>query len=197
MPKVTEAHRLAKRDEILDAALSAFRRKGFQATSMAEIIAESGMSAGAIYGHFDSKADIVRGVATTIVLARMNELEELSLLDPMPEPSAMVRAIIHGFLEPNGWPAVLLQVWGEAVTDPSLREVANEFFSRVRIAYANYVTRWQQQIHGLSEPEARRIGEEQSPLFLSAIHGFIVQDTLFAGFDRSDYIEKTLLYLPR
>ena len=63
MPKVTEEHRLAKHDEILDAALRAFSRKGFQATSMAEIIAESGMSAGAIYRYFASKADIVRGVA--------------------------------------------------------------------------------------------------------------------------------------
>ena len=197
MPKVTEQHRLAKHDEILEAALRAFGRKGFQATSMAEIIAESGMSAGAIYGHFDSKADLVRGVATTLVSARLSDLSEHSLLDPMPAPSEMVRSIIHGFVRPNGWPGVLLQVWGEAVTDPSLREVANEFFTRVRAAFSSYVTRWQQQAHGIPETEARRIGDEQAPLFLSAVHGFIVQDSLFADFDREAYLEKTLPYLPK
>jgi AcrR family transcriptional regulator len=196
MPKVTEQHRLAKHDEILEAALRAFRRKGFQATSMAEIIAESGMSAGAIYGHFGGKADIVREGATTIVSARMDDLEKLSQLDPMPRPGEMVRTVIEGFVEPHGWPAVLLQVWGEAVTDPSLREVANESFARVRVAFASYVARWHQQAHGLSETDARRLGDEQAPLFLSAIHGFVVQDSLFEGFDRADYLAKTLPFLP-
>ena len=54
MPKVTDEYRIAKREEIADAALRAFRRKGFQGASMADIIAESGLSAGAIYGHFAS-----------------------------------------------------------------------------------------------------------------------------------------------
>ena len=50
MPKVSEQHREARRDQIVDAALRCFSRKGFQRTSMADIIAESGLSAGAIYG---------------------------------------------------------------------------------------------------------------------------------------------------
>jgi AcrR family transcriptional regulator len=196
MPKVTEEHRVAKHDEILAAALRAFRRKGFQATSMAEIIAESGMSAGAIYGYFDSKADIVRSVATTIVSARMNDLEQLAELDPMPEPSEMVRTIIRGLVEQDVWTALLLQVWGEGVTDPSMREVANEFFSRVRVAFADYITRWQQLTHEQPETVARRVANDQAPLFLSVVHGFIVQDTLFAEFDREGYLAKTLRFLP-
>jgi len=197
MPKVTEEHRTAKRDEILEAALRAFRRKGFQATSMAEIIAESGMSAGAIYGYFDSKADIVRSGAGTIVAARMNDLEQLSNLDPMPEPSEVVRTIIRGLVEQAAWPALLLQIWGEAVTDPSMRELGNEFFSRVRLAFATYIMRWQQHAHGLSEAEAKIVAEDQAPLFLSTVHGFVVQDTLFTEFDREAYLAKTLPYLPK
>jgi AcrR family transcriptional regulator len=197
MPKVTEQHRLAKHDEIIEAALRAFGRKGFQATSMAEIIAESGMSAGAIYGYFDSKAEIVRGAATSIVAARMSDLDELSRLDPMPEPSEMVGTIIRGLVVQGAWPALLLQVWGEAVTDPSMREVANEFFSRVRAAFADYISRWHEQAHGLSETDARRIADEQAPLFLSVVHGFVVQDSLFAPFDRASYLAKTLPYLPK
>ncbi|WP_456846025.1 TetR/AcrR family transcriptional regulator, partial [Cellulomonas sp. P5_C6] len=75
MPKVTEEYRVARRDEIADAALRAFRRKGFQATSMAEIIAESGLSAGAIYGHYPSKSAIVVDVASRVIGVRVRDIE--------------------------------------------------------------------------------------------------------------------------
>ena len=42
MPKITDAHRESRRDQILDAALACFAERGFQATSMADIIAASG-----------------------------------------------------------------------------------------------------------------------------------------------------------
>ena len=78
MPKVTEEYRVARRDEIADAALRAFRRKGFQATSMAEIIAESGLSAGAIYGHYASKDAIIVDVASRVVGNRILDVERLA-----------------------------------------------------------------------------------------------------------------------
>ena len=37
MPKVSEAHRESRRDQILDAALARFAERGFQATSMTDI----------------------------------------------------------------------------------------------------------------------------------------------------------------
>src|ERR1700709_1989916 len=98
MPKVSEQHRLDRRDEIVDAALAAFRRKGFQATSMAEIIAQSGLSAGAIYGYFGSKSDIILAVATKIVGARIADLQTLADLNPVPEPPKVVRTLLDGLL---------------------------------------------------------------------------------------------------
>ena len=77
MPKVTDEYRAARRDEIVDAALAAFRRKGFQAASMADIIAESGQSAGAIYGHFKGKSEIVLEVATRVVGERVDDVQRL------------------------------------------------------------------------------------------------------------------------
>lgn len=197
MPKVTEAHRAAKHDDIIDAALRAFARKGFQATSMAEIIAESGMSAGAIYGYFGGKVDLVRAVATKVISASMADLEALSLLDPMPEPSQLVRTIVTGILDSMSWPSIQTQVWGEAVTDPKLRAVCEEILGQIRSGFELYLTRWQQQAHGLSEKDASQIGRDQAPLFLSAVHGFIIQDSLQAHFNRASYLERTLLYLPR
>ena len=197
MPKVSEQHRLDRQDEIIDAALVAFRRKGFQATSMAEIIAESGLSAGAIYGYFGSKSDIILAVATKIVAARIVDLEHLARLDPLPEPAKVVRILLDGLLDSLGRPAVLLQVWGEAATDPALLTLCSDIFTQLRDALGNYLTHWDGSQHGMSEAEARRVASEQAPLFVSAVQGFIVQDSLFTDFDRESYLTATLRYLPR
>jgi AcrR family transcriptional regulator len=197
MPKVSEQHRLDRQDEIVQAALRAFRRKGFQATSMAEIIAESGLSAGAIYGYFASKSEIVLAVATQIVGARVVDIGNLTNMDPMPEPAKVIRMLLDGLIASLGQPAVLVQVWGEAATDPSLLELCIEIFGSLQDALVAYLTRWQQTEHGLSPAEAKRIAITQAPLFLSAVQGFIVQDSLLKSFDREQYLSKALTYLPR
>jgi AcrR family transcriptional regulator len=197
VPKVTEQHRLARQDEIIDAALAAFRRKGFHATSMAEIIAESGLSSGAIYGYFASKTDIVHAVATRIVSARVDELHAAAMLDPMPEPAHVIRTILQGLIDADGLPTVLLQVWGEAVTDRALRDLCRHIFTVLRDALTLYLTRWQEFEHHLSGPDAARVAVEQAPLFVSVVNGFVVQDSLVEAFDRRSYLEKTLPHLPR
>ena len=197
MPKVSEEHRLARQDRIIDAALIAFRRKGFQATSMAEIIAESGLSAGAIYGYFPSKAEIVQAVATRIVGARILDLDNLARLDQMPEPGVMIRTLLQGLIDSLGLPSILLQVWGEAVTDARMRELCVGIFTSLRDAVTLYIVRWQQSAHGLSEQDAQRVAREQAPLFISVVNGFVVQDSLVGDFDRDAYLAKTLPYLPR
>jgi AcrR family transcriptional regulator len=50
------------RERILDAALTLFAEKGYEATSMREISQQLGITKAALYYHFDSKADIVRAM---------------------------------------------------------------------------------------------------------------------------------------
>ena len=52
-----------RRDEILEAAQRCFVRSGFHQTSMQEICAEAGMSAGNLYRYFPSKEAIIAGIA--------------------------------------------------------------------------------------------------------------------------------------
>ena len=58
MPKVTEAHLEARRQQIIDAAWACFGRKGYHQTTMQDICTESGLSPGAIYRYFVSKEAI-------------------------------------------------------------------------------------------------------------------------------------------
>jgi len=47
-----------KKNQILDAALQIFVKKGYSETRMDDIVQESGMSKGAIYHHYSSKKDL-------------------------------------------------------------------------------------------------------------------------------------------
>ena len=50
------------RQEILDAAASLFRQKGYYATTLRDIAGSVGMKAGSVYYHFDSKEQILEAV---------------------------------------------------------------------------------------------------------------------------------------
>ena len=197
MPKVTEEYRVARRDEIADAALRAFRRKGFQATSMAEIIAESGLSAGAIYGHYPSKSAIVVDVASRVIGSRILDIERLSQLEPLPPPPTVPRVLVTGMLQSLGSPGIMLQLWGEGMSDPEVHALAHEVIVRLRDALTAYVSHWYQQVHGTPADEADVLAAEQVPLLISAVQGYVVQASIVPDFDGEAYLASVEKYLPR
>ena len=63
MPRVTQSHRDRQAARILDAAAACFARRGFQATSMDEIIGAAGMSSSTVYRYFpEGKGSLIRAV---------------------------------------------------------------------------------------------------------------------------------------
>jgi AcrR family transcriptional regulator len=55
MPRIAEAARAARRDQIIAAGLKCFARSGYHATTMADVAAQAGVSKGTPYLYFDSK----------------------------------------------------------------------------------------------------------------------------------------------
>ncbi|MBN9180063.1 MAG: TetR family transcriptional regulator, partial [Microbacterium sp.] len=74
MPKVSERYREARRDEIAQAALRCLERNGVRDTSIADIVAESGLSTGAIYSHFRNKAELARYIVGRFLSVRIDVL---------------------------------------------------------------------------------------------------------------------------
>jgi AcrR family transcriptional regulator len=62
VPRVSEQHLAARRQQILDAAAGLFAERGFARTSMSDVVRASGLSMGAVYRYFPSKADLVIAV---------------------------------------------------------------------------------------------------------------------------------------
>jgi TetR/AcrR family transcriptional regulator, repressor for uid operon len=55
MPKIAEAARTARRDQIIAAGLACFARSGYHATTMADVASQAGVSKGTPYLYFESK----------------------------------------------------------------------------------------------------------------------------------------------
>lgn len=197
MPRVTDEYRAQRRDEIVTAAIRVFRRKGLAGTSMAEIMAESGMSAGAIYGYFDSKMAIVHEVAERVVGGRVADVERLAEGDRLPPPSELVGVLLRGMLREIGSPSILVQMWGEGVTDPRIRGFAATVLGRLRGVFVDYIASWHERTQGLDPAAAATLAAEQAPLFIAACQGFIVQSALVDDFDADAYLDRTTRHLPR
>jgi TetR/AcrR family acrAB operon transcriptional repressor len=62
MARKTKAEAQATRQAVLDAALTVFSRQGFAAARLEDVAAEAGLTRGAIYWHFPSKAALYQAL---------------------------------------------------------------------------------------------------------------------------------------
>ena len=188
MPKVSDAHRESRRDQITDAALRSFAANGFQRTSMADIIAESGLSAGAIYGHFESKQQITIAVAQRVLGNRLGELKEQMGGARLPDPDQVVAIITEGMRRDLIDTSLLVQLWGESVHDDEIRSLVGRVFTEVTGNLTPYLAAWAGQNRGLQPAEAAAWAETALPVMLSFAQGYIVQSALLPDFDRERYL---------
>lgn len=63
MPKVSDEHRDARRQQILEGARRAFGRYGYEGATVPRLEAETGLSRGAIFSYFPSKLDLFLALA--------------------------------------------------------------------------------------------------------------------------------------
>lgn len=68
MARRTKEEALLTRDQILDAAERVFQRRGVSRTSLQEIAAEAQVTRGAIYWHFQNKADLFDAMMQRVTL---------------------------------------------------------------------------------------------------------------------------------
>ena len=187
MPKVTMEYRQARRDQIADAALRCFAERGFQATSMADIIEASGLSAGAIYGHYSGKQDIVMVVAERILGQRSIELEQFASAERIPSPSEVIRLMVTRVAGEFAGTQSLLQVWAEAVVTPEITDLVEGVFGRVRTALTHYLTAWATQNPRSTRTDPAAWAAAIAPVLFGIGQGYIVQSTLIASFSADEY----------
>ena len=113
-PKISDIEKEKRRKQIIQAAGEVFKRKGYEASSMQDIVDETGMSRGWVYIYFSSKEEIMQAI-----FAENDEETEIAL---------------QHFLanEPSVWKGLagLLDMLGEQLDHPSedLTIVIYEYF---------------------------------------------------------------------
>ncbi|SDE08160.1 TetR/AcrR family transcriptional regulator [Nocardioides lianchengensis] len=141
MPRVSDAYRQARRDEIVAATLRVLRRRALNDLTMADIIEEAGLSAGSVYSHFARKDELIELVATEVIGARL-DLLTASDDGPVRSPSEVVRWWLAG-LEADEVPfATLVQLWGEAASDPAIGAIVRRRMTDIEAAFASAAGRW-------------------------------------------------------
>lgn len=179
MPKVTAAHRESRREQILVAAWKCFSRNGFHSTSMADVIREANLSAGAVYLYFRSKDEIIVAVATQVFGGIQGRLMEFAQQEPPPSPAEIAAFLVRQPVLANEQaPAdlfpLLLAVWSEATRNPTLIPVAEEILGGLRGLIADMLGRWTVA----TGEQLPATPAQLTPLFLSLVQGFVMQHAL-------------------
>lgn len=113
MPRVSEQHLAARRQQILDAAAALFSEHGFARTSMSDVVRESGLSMGAVYRYFPSKADLVIAVCE-------GHGGDVDGEFPVERARDLLTRLAAERGPGSGHARLSVQVWGEAAVVPEL-----------------------------------------------------------------------------
>jgi len=179
MPKISDEHRAARQAQILDAAWRCFYRQGVQATTMEQIIAESGLSASAMYRYFAGKDDIIVA-AIGSSLSRLAALLQPILESPerLSVQALLLQAtsVIQSFSARAGFnlTTIALHGWSEAQRNERLRGLMRDFYAAFRDRLADRVRRWQAE----GEVAASAAPQDVAQTLLSLMLGFVVQSAV-------------------
>jgi AcrR family transcriptional regulator len=187
MPKVSQEHREARRQQILDAALECFAREGFHRTTMQEIVQQSELSPGAIYSYFKSKEEII------IALADERHAQEKALISVAGEQEdagKILRDLGQSFLgalldaDEQKRRRVGVQLWAEALRNPQLLAIVRRGVDEPRRQFAALLSDLQQR----GEFPARLSPDATARMMIALFQGFILQQAWDEQADVSSYI---------
>jgi AcrR family transcriptional regulator len=187
VPKVSEEHRAARRDQILRAAARCVAKEGFHRTTMADVIATAGLSAGAVYGYFPSKRDLIRTLAEEALDAAAQRLTELTTREGPVDLRQTIDELIDAATGTYGAdsPNIAVQVWAEAGRDADVAATAALHFDRLRAALAGVVARCQADgtVPAHADPEACAL------VLIGVLEGLVVQQVIDPDLDRTRYVD--------
>lgn len=160
-PDVTEE----RTAQILDAAMHVFARLGFYRARMDDIVAESGLSKGAIYWYFKSKDEIIFALVERIFTAELAALQQ-SLAEDTPALDRMERflqGVVGDFQQMEAFTPVMMEAYAEAARQERFRETMAEYYRSFRQVIASLVNQ------GIARGEFRAVEAESAAVTITAM----------------------------
>ncbi|GIF64769.1 TetR family transcriptional regulator [Asanoa ishikariensis] len=188
MPRVSEAHLAARRQQILEAAQRCFSEQGFHGTTMVHVIDEAGLSVGAVYRYFKSKNELIIAIAESVINEASAMFEQLATEEPPLSPTEAVdRAILFVDRQtgPDGLMRIALQVWAEAMHDPALAEFVANAYGRMRGHFVLLATRARDAGQLPPDTDVEAVGA----VLFGMVPGYALQRILAGGPGRGAYLD--------
>jgi AcrR family transcriptional regulator len=196
MPRVDDRYLASRRRQIMDAAIACFARDGFHRATMADIVAQTGLSAGAIYRYFPAKEDIVAAVAAehhareAAVLAGAEEAA-----DPGDVLRDLARVSLGRLADPaeQRWRRVTIQLWGEALRDERVMSIVRSGLDEPVQIIAALLRRGQaggRVPAGIDPDSAARV-------CAAIFQGLVLQQAWDPGLDIDGYIDAVIALIGR
>lgn len=174
--------------------MRSLRHHGFSGATMADIISESGLSAGAIYGNFENKAELVRYVASQVIEGRTESVEQLvATSDPYPSPGQIIEFVLTELVRQDAPFDVIVQFWGEAAVDPEMGVTVRSLMADLETMFAGAVEPWlTERLPGDQTARAADLAR----VMLTACQGFIVYTSVTGDLEPASYVAGLRTLLP-
>ena len=187
MPRVTDAYRTARREQIVEAAIRVLTRKGVARTSIADIINESGLSAGSIYSNFRNKGELGSFVARTVLGTRVQDIVSLAYdsAEPVSPRQALERLLtaVHERQPPF---AVVLQFWGEAAVDSDLGAAVHQILGELEAHLTEAIAPWAARQAGGADASA--LAASTATAMTAIAQSYVVRSALGADLEPAPYL---------
>jgi AcrR family transcriptional regulator len=161
-PDVSEA----RTNQILDAAAAVFARLGFHQARMDDIVAEAGLSKGALYWYFTSKDAIITALLERVFAHSLHDLDmpreaEGSVSARLPRLTERIVAELQrlAHLQP-----IAFEFYAVAARHKTVRQFLKEYFARYRAALAALVQQ------GIDRGEFRALDADATALAIVAVY---------------------------
>jgi AcrR family transcriptional regulator len=174
MPRISSERKAERRAQIVAAARNCFARSGFHNTTLQDVFAESGLSAGCVYNYFQSKDELM------VAIAEERHEEERQLIgeasetdDPVIALRQIARTFADKYLKEDGLDKrrIALQTWSEAQINPLMLSSVRTGLDGPRVQLAQLIRRGQAAKQLTSTLDADVIAHTMIAIF----HGSVLQ----------------------
>ncbi|MGC9220802.1 MAG: TetR/AcrR family transcriptional regulator [Solirubrobacteraceae bacterium] len=186
MSRVSDEHLETRRSQILDAARRCFMRNGFHGTSMHDVIAESGLSTGAVYRYFSGKDELITAIASEGVNALAAAIEPVLAKETLPSLQDVLTVMferLEQIHQERGLAGLAVQVWAEALQSPQMRLWFGESITRARGWIRDLIVA--EQARGTWQASASP--EATAQVLATLLPGFLLQLALLDDLDAETF----------
>ncbi|GAA3738319.1 TetR/AcrR family transcriptional regulator [Salinactinospora qingdaonensis] len=163
--------RQARREEILDAAVRVFARKGFTASRIDDVANEAGIGKGSVYLYFDSRDALLNAAFEAFAARSQHVLDQARRGGdpPLERISALVHAVLRALSEEPDLARILLDLWSAGREGDLPLDMAG-LYAQYRTVLTELLA--QAGAEGSARPG---LGERHATVIVGAIEGCLLQ----------------------